>query len=557
MSVAAGMQFKFKGRSPWLVLSVLMLMPSIFLLWRARDTQLAIETLLQSMLLWAALVVAIQNWRALVVVCAPMLFLLPGELFFIYVYGYPSTRHVIALLFETSAAETLEFLSGLWGILAISAAVVGSFFFLLWRSEPEALREAPRWRIGAIAVLLAVSLGHDVLRKIPSVPLAVRQYTWANSYPAGVFFRVAGFVRGYWQGKEARSRIEQHRFGATTDAARMTVILVIGESARPDHWSLGGYARNTNPKLGEQQGITFLGDLVTPWALTRYAVPTLLTRKAANDASVFPEKSLLGAFAEAGYETFWFANQDGIEEVKTHVAEAAVKKSFNLSVGRGDVDAAFDGVMLDDIRHALARQSARKLIVIHTKGSHWDYFLRYPREYAEFLPDAVGGKSGKYDAANRQVLVNAYDNSIRYTDYFLSELVDMMRNAGGPAALVYVSDHGQGLYDNGCEAFGHGNDLEQAFRPAALVWTSSAWIEKNQGAASALKKNSRVPATTAQTVFNTVADFGALNIVAPEHSILRERFSGGQRLVNVSAGQLDFDRSSRSGVCRYIVPAMK
>lgn len=536
------------------LLSALLFIPNVVLLLHARDTEFAIGVFLQSLLLWTLVVCSLGRWRLLVWVSLPLLLVVPLEAFFVYTYGYPTTRHVVALLYDTTARETLEYLSGLWGWLAASLAIVVLAWALLLRVEDRRL-VGRRVQLAAIAGLALVSVGHDVLRSIEQVPLSVRQYTWANAFPGGIAFRVAGFAKAQWQGSAARAAISGYRWNARTSADRIDLILVIGESARPDHWGIDGYARDTTPMLSERTGVVFLPDLVTPWTLTRYSVPAILARKRPTDTAVLPEKSIIAAFREAGFETHWFANQDGLDEVSLHAAEAEFRKGYNFSTGRGDIDAQFDGAMLADVESALARPAPRKLLVIHTKGSHWEYQLRYPPEFRQFVPDhAQAGGSGKYDAANRDALVNAYDNSIRYTDWFLDSLIGMLARRDAPSALVYVSDHGQGLYDAGCDIFGHGNDLEAAFRTAGLVWLSPAFTQDRPDAHKSLVTNARSPLLTTLTIFNTVADIGGLNIADPERSLIRPQLNSQPRMVNTHRGLVDFDRAGREGVCRLVAP---
>ena len=538
-----------------LVLSLLVLSPNLVLLWRSRDLPFAIGVCAQAVFLWAMAVAALRRWRWLMWASLPLLLLAPVEIFFIHTYGYPSSRHVFALVSETNAAEASEFLSGLVWLIAVGLVTVLAAWWGLWRRVPDGALVGWRWQAFALAGLFAVTIGHDLLRRVPSVPLAVRQFTWANAYPVGGLYRVAGFLRFRQQDAKARAAVERHRWNAHAPAGPMVLVVVIGESARPDHFGLGGYARDTTPRLKATDGVVFLPHLVTPWPLTRFAVPVLLTRKSATDAGVLPEKSFIAAYREAGFQTFWLANQDGLQEVSLHVPEAEFKKSFNLAVGRGDVDAVPDGAMLPDVAAALERPGDRKLLVVHTKGNHWDYHLRYPPEFARFQPDRLpDGSSGKYDPANRAVLVNAYDNAIRYTDHVLAELIGQLERHGGDAALVYVSDHGQGLYDGACTMFGHASDLEAAFRTAGLVWVSSSWRAHHPAAWSALQANGGKPWSTAQTVFHTVAGLGGLDISDPAHSLLSPSARPDPRLVNTSRGPADFDTARRDGACRLLSP---
>lgn len=543
------------GLRAWIalcLLSTVVLAPNLLLLFRARDTLFAVHVLLQAVLLWSLVVALVGRWRWLLLVSVPFLLLLPLEMFFIATYGYPSSRTLITIVADTNRAEFLQYMQGLWGLLIGSLLSLLTVWVLLWWLGGQARWGNRALRFTGLAGLVAVTIGHSWLGSVPGMPLPVRQYTWANAYPVGLSHRVAGYWRDQQKSSQARSAINAFSWGAQTKVEAMTVVYVIGESARPDHWSGAGYSRETSPRLAARGDVVFLNDVVTPWALTHYSVPGLLKRKQGNDGRVLPEKSLIAAFREAGYATWWFANQDGLHEVSLAAADAERRKGYNFASGRGDEDAQHDGAMLPDIRQALTSVSARKLLVVHTKGSHWDYHLRYPAEFAHFTPDRVVERSGKYDPANRQALVNAYDNSIRYTDYVLAEIIAVLEDLGGPAALVYVSDHGQGLYENGCTLFGHGNDLEAAFRTAALVWVSKDWALAHKAEADTLRNQAARPMTTALTFFNTVADLGGISITDPRRSLLQPGFTSDPRWVNTSGGTLDFDHASRAGACRLL-----
>lgn len=537
------------------LLSAIALLPNLVLLLRGRDLEFASVVLLQSLLGWVALVCALSRWRLLLWVSLPIVLLVPIEAKFIALYGYPSSRHAIALISETTIGEATEFLAGLWPVLLSGLTVVLLLWTWMLLRWPDRRLVSRRTQWVAIALLMVGTVGPEVARVLPVAPLPVRQFSWANSFPLGAPFRVAGHLRAMAQVADARAAIDRFKWNAAATAPEFDLVFVIGESARPDHWGLAGYRRDTTPRLSAMGDVVFLTDLVTPWTLTRYSVPTLLARKTATMAGILPEKSLIAAFREAGFETHWFANQDGMEEISLHVREAEFVRSYNLAVGRGDVDAEFDGAMLPAIREALQRPASRKLIVVHTKGSHWDFDRRYPPEFAYFKPDRVGnGESGKYDPANRQVLVNAYDNSIRYTDHFLAEIIDALRSTGRQSALVYVSDHGLGLYDDGCTLFGQGNDLEATFRTAGLLWLSPALTQVRPLAGDRLRRNASQPNLTAQTVINTIEDIGTLSIADTRHSLISDSYAPQVRWVNTTAGgAIDFDKGGRAGACRLVV----
>ena len=123
----------------------------------------------------------------------------------------------------------------------------------------------------------------------------------------------------------------------------------------------------------------------------------------------------------------WTDGRDSFPQV---AAEAGTVRYFSQS---------FDGVLLNEFRGILDKEprgSSKLFIVLHTKGSHFDYKRRYPLEFAHFVTP---------NGARRDTIVDAYDNSILYTDWFLSELISILSARNTHSALLYASDHGENL----------------------------------------------------------------------------------------------------------------
>ena len=143
-----------------------------------------------------------------------------------------------------------------------------------------------------------------------------------------------------------------------------------------------------------------------------------------------------------------------------------------------------DEKMLPFIKEIIPN-SNKQFIVVHTSGSHWNYTARYPKEFEQFTP-VCNGKI-KSDASNCEqlALINSYDNSILYTDFFLSNLIDLLKDKN--AFLLYVSDHGESLGENGY--YGHGGPLiaEQITVPL-IVWVSKDFKLRHPESVASIKK---------------------------------------------------------------------
>jgi len=536
------------------VAAFLLLLPPLLFLAVGNDFAFSARAFVQSLAFICVLFIALGKARWILWATLPIALIIPGECYFVLKYGYPSSRHMISLLTESSAQETLEFLSGIWHWLALSlATVIGTVLALLRFASSEPLF-SQKWWVAAANCILFFGIGFEFVRTSTWAPEGIRTYSLANSFPLGVAYRVGGYLKYTKEARQVVAQLRSFQFGAQSTAEDQTVVLVIGESARPDHWALNGYHRDTNPNLSKERNLVSFPDVVTPWALTTYSTPILITRKGATSTEIFPEESIVAAAAEAGFQTSWFANQDGLKELAVHREEAATRKVFNMAVEREDVDAAYDGQMLPDISAAIGDGRGRRLLVVHMKGSHWDYHLRYPKDFAHFIPDrSDSGGATKHDPQQRDRLINSYDNSIRYADKFLSDIANTLRSTGRPAALLYVSDHGQALYDNGCSMFGHYNDTEINFRTEAFIWLSNAQINRRPEIMASLRDNRGKAIGTQGTMFNTLADLLELNITDKSVSLLSNGFRLRERPVNTSQGTVDFDRAKRSGACALLL----
>ena len=168
-----------------------------------------------------------------------------------------------------------------------------------------------------------------------------------------------------------------------------------------------------------------------------------------------------------------------------------------------------DGSMVAPLARVLAHSKDRRtFIILHTYGSHFDYEDRYPRSFARFKPDHI-------ESAKRQLrtqLVNAYDNSIAYTDQLLADIITMLRRHGGSTAMLYTADHGEDIFDDSRGLFLHASPFPSFYQlhVPLIVWTSEAYRQRHADVAAALSLNSRRPAAS-NSVFHTLLGMGGVS----------------------------------------------
>jgi glucan phosphoethanolaminetransferase (alkaline phosphatase superfamily) len=383
----------------------------------------------------------------------------------------------------------------------------------------------------------------------------------ASSWPFGLSARGFDFYKERKYLAELGQRSSSFSFKARQPEANdrpEIVIMVIGESSRYDRWSINGYARQTNPLLKQEANLVTLPDVITAVSATRLSVPVIISRKPAMQSlkAGFSEKSFLTAYKEAGFKTYWLSNQISFGEFDTPVSvfakEADVIQFMNL--GGFTNNSNFDQILLEPLQHAIADPAPKKLIVLHTLGNHWNYSQRYPKEFDQWQPSLFGVDKPVYtDTKIKPQLNNSYDNSILYTDWFLSQVIGRLKETTQLTSMVYVADHGQTLYDGSCGIAFHGHNTQYEFHVPALVWYSDEYKERYPEKVRQLMRHRKARLAT-ENIFHTLLDLGDIQYDDEklEWSFINKRFKQHKRYVD-SYGWSNYDNASFKGDCREVM----
>lgn len=332
-------------------------------------------------------------------------------------------------------------------------------------------------------------------------------------------------------------------------------VMVVGETARAHNFSLYGYPRNTNPLLSKTPGIMAFPDATTQSNTTHKSVPMLLSAASAEDfPRLFHEKGILTAFREAGFHTVFISNQlpnhSFIDFLGVQADEHYfLKKEESVQGSHYDEDLLqkLDKILPEVDASSSIHYRYRKLfVVLHTYGSHFNYQERYPRSFAYFKPD------GRSEAMpeNRRDLLNAYDNTIRYTDYILHGIVERLQKwelvqtkarnkpdgiyCQPTSAMLYTSDHGENIFDDNRNLFLHAapkaSDYE--LHVPFIIWTSQGFDKKYPKVVKALADNHTKQVQTSLSVFHTLLGIGGIQTRyrQDEHSVASELYHPGRLL---------------------------
>lgn len=256
---------------------------------------------------------------------------------------------------------------------------------------------------------------------------------------------------------------------------RRVGIMVVGETARADHFTLNGYERNTNPELAQRDIINFT-DVQSCGTSTAFSVPCMfsfLTLDTYSPEKAASESNVLDVLSTAGIDVFWIDSNSSCKGVCNRIPSINVMDNPPDTDSPLYVDGAYqDEYLLSQVDKYLDQNVRDLLLVLHTMGSHGPaYYRRYPGAKGPFQP-ACRSKAPQ-DCPNSEI-VNAYDNTIHYTDRFLASIIDKLTATGGQKFMFYASDHGESLGENGIYLHG----LPRSIAPDAqrqvpmLAWFS-------------------------------------------------------------------------------------
>ena len=227
------------------------------------------------------------------------------------------------------------------------------------------------------------------------------------------------------------------------------MVLVVGETARFDRFSLNGYHRETNPLLAKQNVVS-LSNVSSCGTSTGVSVPCMfssLGRKGYDKETALNQENALDVLADHGVEILWRDNNSDSKGVATRLKYEDFKSPTLNPVCAGECR---DVGMLSGLdKYIAARKGKDILIVLHQMGNHGpEYYRRYPKEFERFKPMCM---TGELQDCSQQEIDNSYDNAILYTDYFLSNVIDLLKkyDDSHATAMLYVSDHGESLGEHG------------------------------------------------------------------------------------------------------------
>ena len=364
--------------------------------------------------------------------------------------------------------------------------------------------------------------------------LSSNTYSIKNDlYPINAFYNMyEAFVR-YNKLNNYQTTSKDFTFKSTSSHEiknREIYVVVLGETSRATNWELCGYNRSTNPLLKKVENLVVFDSVLTESNITHKCVPMLLSSASAIDYdNIYKQKSLITAFKEAGFKTAYFSNQAHTQTLIDFFGLEADECVYTRD--KAPNYNPYDMEFVDNVKRIIKEGADKQLIVLHAYGSHYDYVGRYPKEYAYFLPDGPSNPNKEY----LPLLVNAYDNSIRYTDAVLNEIISVLKSEENTySSLMYVSDHGEDLFDDGRNEIFHSSTIPSYYQihVPMLVWVSNSYKMAFPNILESLKSNAHKQISSSASFFHTVLNIAGIETAYrnDSYSVANDAFTERERL---------------------------
>lgn len=439
----------------------------------------------------------------------PLIFLAAFQLVIMFIYGTGVIGVDMFLnLVTTSTSEACELLGSLGPaiaavcILYLPSLVLATVMIVRKRKLSAPFLKGSR-RFGIVTTVFAVMLLAE--GEVSESSVKIKEHV----FPVNAIYNAWLAVDREKKQTAYPQTSAKYRFDAITSHPLENdelVVAVIGETSRASEWELAGYGRPTNPRLSKRNDILFFKDAFSESNTTHKAVPMLLCPVNSENflTDIYSVKSFITAFSEAGFKTAFISNQ---KPNHSFIEFFGAEADTTVYVGKEETVGP-DTEMLPLIKEFIDSAEGKKLIVIHTYGSHFNYRDRYEDTDRHFTPDTFGNA----EIAVRPQLVNAFDNSIVATDRLIDSIISMEEEKGGIASLIYASDHGEDIFDKGSSRFLHASPrptLQQVHVPM-LIWLSEDYISKYPHIPANIRNNLKKHVSSSRSYCPTIMELAGI-----------------------------------------------
>lgn len=380
-------------------------------------------------------------------------------IYYILTYHVMMTDSMIGNVFNTRYSEASGFITWSMFFFVLATGILPALFVLLQKIDYGKAK-----RFGIVC-------GSSLALSLLLIGLNLNQVLWIGKYDTELgglimpYSYVVNTIRLTNQKQQAQKEEIKLPDATFRNDEKEVVVLVIGESARKANFQLYGYNRPTNPRLAQRTDISVLPANSNDTYTTAGTKAILEYKNSSDLYEILPNY-----LYRTGADVVWRSYNWG--EPPVHIQEYLTDKE--LAKQYPSVDRRYDELLMAGLKQRIEEsEKSKMLVVLHTSTSHGPcYHSKYPASFEVFKPICYNVENAK---DSTQEVINAYDNTIVYTDYLLNNLIDTLSTINDrKCAMLYISDHGESLGENGI--FMHG--IPRKIAPAGqyeipfIVWTS-------------------------------------------------------------------------------------
>ncbi len=427
-------------------------------------------------------------------------------------FGVTVDEQMIINTFQTDVKEAMDLMSVGFFIHVLFLGIVPSIVIYFIQIEYGSLKRDLLIRVSLVLAAIA-TVGILTFVNFKQVSFIVRENNTLNQHITPLYTLTSAYrlSKLTLQGVSKFTTLGQD--AKLLKSEKKTIgIMVVGETARADRFSLNGYQKETNPYL-KNKGVISFNNTLSCGTATAYSVPCMFYlngEKNFTQAKAKNESNVLDVLSIAGVKTIWVNNNSSCKNVCTRI------ESLDLVENSGgeDKNTNYDEILLNVTKKILKDNKGNLLIVLHTMGSHGPrYYKRFPEKFAKFKPFC---NNNTPQNCSKEDLNNAFDNTIVYTDYVLSRLIDILKDKKDyNTFLLYSSDHGESLGENGIYLHG----LPKTIAPkeqrnfAMILWLSDQIVKNKKINVTKIKSLANKPLTHDYLPHTLLNIFGVQSVV--------------------------------------------
>ncbi|MFM2479800.1 phosphoethanolamine transferase [Celerinatantimonas sp. YJH-8] len=429
-------------------------------------------------------------------------------------YGIMFDKTMIRNLFETNSSEASSYFSGFlffWILISgVLPAVALSMITIKSESVIRFLLKKVIYIVVSGGVIFLIA--HFFYQDYASV-VRNNKFLEKRIVPTAFLHNTYRYLRDeYWSDPIPYTKLGMDAHQTPQSLAQATqkptvLIFVVGETARAQNYPFNGYDRETTPYTQSLKNMINFRDVASCGTSTAISVPCMfsrMNREHFNRDHADQQDNALDILNRANVDVLWRENDGGDKHVAHAIKEQIIDASQDSPLCDGHT--CQDMALIENLKQQINAMHGNRVVVLHFIGSHGPtYFQRYPKTMAYFAPNC---DRADIENCTVQQIINTYDNTIRYTDYVLKQTIDTLQSLEEQynVALIYISDHGESLGENGM--FLHGTPYQFApieqRRVPLMIWLSNGLMAQKHIQLDCLKQEAHHSGWSQDNIFDSI-----------------------------------------------------